>query len=286
MSFNLKSLGIILLVVLISADFFVWYEVFFNAPVNYSRVYFLNVSQGDSELIVFENNVKVLVDAGPDNRALKDLSQILSPLDHYVDLAIITHPQLDHYNGFNEILKYYKVGAVIYDGRESDLESWKNLVNLIKNQNIPLVALLSGDKINYRDNEIKILSPSIEFLGSAELNDVAIVSKVKTPSFSLLLTSDIGKNIEDFMVNNHLDLKSDILKIAHHGSKYSSGIEFLKSVNPKVAVIEVGTNNYGHPAPEVIQRLKDLNIKFFQTLTDGTIEIYNKNGLFRAKFIK
>jgi beta-lactamase superfamily II metal-dependent hydrolase len=267
-------------VFLILLDLIVWKEIIFNSAAKTAEAYFLNVGQGDSELVVFQNGVKMLVDAGPDSKAEKEIEKKFSSSNRYIDLAVITHPQMDHFGGLLEVLKYYKVGAIIFNGRQSDLSVWRDLMAQIKQNNISLVALSAGDGIKYLDNEVKILSPNADFIQSAELNDTALVASVRTHNWRLILTSDIGANNEYYLIKNYPadKLKSDILKIAHHGSKYSLSEAFYKIVNPKVAVIEVGINTYGHPSKEVLDSLKSLNIPTYNTLLNGTIKIFTGGG--------
>ena len=114
---------------------------------------------------------------------------------------------------------------------------------------------------------------------------------IQIKNLKLLLTGDIGQNVEKYLVKKlGSQLKTDILKVAHHGSKFSSSNEFLGVVNPKVAVIEVGDNRYGHPTPEAIQRLSEANIlKILRTDQDGTIKTLTENKrlkLFSAQIDK
>jgi competence protein ComEC len=149
----------------------------------------------------------------------------------------------------------------------------------IKAQNIPLVTLAAGDRVRYTENQIDFLSPDGNWIQSGELNDTGFVELVKAPAFRALLTADTGFNIEDYLVNKNIDIRADVLKVGHHGSKYSSGDAFLAAINPKVAVIEVGENNrYGHPTQETLARLAASVAKVFRTDQNGNIEIFAENG--------
>ena len=90
---------------------------------------------------------------------------------------------------------------------------------------------------------------------------------------SFLFTGDISSSLEKKLVVQNVNLRSNVLKIAHHGSKYSTSEEFLQSVSPKIAVISVGKNSYGHPTPEVLQKLENFGIHILRTDKDGTIRI-------------
>ena len=238
------------------------------------RIYFLNVGEGDSELLVLPSNIKIMTDAGPQDNVVSDLQKIFPDWDNYIDLAIISHPQLDHFNGFNYLLDHYNFGAFIINGRnDPNIKEWNDLIQKIKFKKIPIITIMKGDSIYCNGNKLEIISPNSSFLQSAELNDTAIVELITTKDFKALLTSDIGINVENQILKSGKDIKSDILKVAHHGSKYSSSIEFLKAVNPTVSIIEVGKNKYGHPSKEVIDSILLTKSSVLRTDENGTIEI-------------
>lgn len=297
---NKKSIAAVIAIVFILGDFFIWQEIFASAPVPFARDYFLDVGQGDSELVIFPGNIKVMTDAGPDDSVLASLARAMPPGDDYIDVAIISHPQLDHFNGYNFILDHYRIGAFIYNGRDDDpgVKEWPALKAKIAAKHIPLITLGAGDEIKIGANdEIDMLSPIPAFDQSAELNDTGFVELIKTPQFRTLLTADIGFNVEDWLVaqsktasggaGTAADIRADVLKVPHHGSKYSSGDAFLRAVNPEVAVIEVGAHNtYGHPGSSTLARLtSDTNALVLRTDRNGTIEVY-PDGDGKLKIIK
>lgn len=255
---------------------FVWYEILFFAPPA-AGDYFLDVGQGDAELSVFPDGVKVLTDAGPDKAVLASIAKVLSPGDRYIDIGVISHPQLDHFNGFNYLLDNYNFGAFITNGRMDSpgVGEWPALLKKIESRRIPLITLAAGDKLLDKNGEIDFLSPDKELIQSGELNDTAFVELARFSAFRILLTSDIGSNVEKYLIAKGLALAADVLKVGHHGSKYSSSDEFLRAVNPKVAVIEVGAKNpYGHPRREALARLASSTIaKIFRTDRNGTVEV-------------
>lgn len=283
---RIGPIALLLMICFVAFDGITWYLVLRDAMPQPARAYFLDVGQGDSELVVFSNGIKVMTDAGPDATVLKSLSDALPSDDTYIDLAIISHPQLDHFNGYNYILDHYRVGAFIYNGRDDSpgVSAWPQLLSKIKEKHIPLITLGVGDSVHSGGNEIDMLSPNKEFDESAELNDTGLVELVKTPDWKALLTADIGFNVEDFLLANHDAIHADILKVPHHGSRYSSGDEFLKAVDPAVAVIEVGAHNtYGHPGKETLGRLaSSTQAQVFRTDQNGTVEVWSHGGKLRV----
>lgn len=265
----------IVLLALVALALVVWGKIIFTKPLSVPLIYFLDVGQGDAELAIFPGNIKVLTDAGPDKKIISSLNRTIGN-DNYIDIGIISHPQLDHFNGFNYLLDGYRFGAFIFNGRmDTPAEGeWQMFLGKLKSQNIPLITLGAGDRVRHAANEIDFLSPNKDFIQSAELNDTALIELVKTPVFKTLFTSDAGFNIEDFLIKSGVDLAADVLKIGHHGSKYSSSEEFLRAVNPKAAIVEVGAKNtYGHPTDEVLARLVSAAAKIFRTDKNGTVKV-------------
>lgn len=283
------SLTFVTFLALVGLCVFIWQEIIFAGPAKNPRLYFLDVGQGDSELLLLPGGVKILTDAGPSRQIIQSLGEIKSIGNRYIDLAVITHPQTDHFNGFNFLLDQYKFGAFIFNGRDDSpgVTEWKLLVDKIKAKKIPLLTMEAGDSINYENNSIKILSPDSNYIQSGELNDTAIVQLVKTTDFTALFSSDIGSNVENYLLSKSENVKADILKVAHHGSKYSSGETFLRKVAPKIAAIEVGVGNrYGHPTEEALLRLGSVVNKIFRTDKNGTIEMFAENGILKVLVAK
>lgn len=268
---------IIFLVFLAVFDFVVWKAVVLNRPNSETEIYFLEAGQGDSELIVLPGGVKVMIDAGPGDKTANELSSVLRPTDNYIDLAIVSHPEADHFNGFIDIFKRYQVGAFIYNGRAGVAQSWKELAKVVEENKISAIVLGQGDRIKYGEDFFEILSPNADFLRSKETNDSSLVIKFtnnigEEKAVSVLFTGDIGNKVEKYLADN-FDISADILKVPHHGSKYSSSDEFLTAVKPKISSIEVGKNSYGHPTSETLNRLASIGSQIFRTDQNGTIKI-------------
>ncbi|MCX7589566.1 MAG: MBL fold metallo-hydrolase [Patescibacteria group bacterium] len=281
---NKNNLTIFILIILFIFDIFLWRNILFFKNFH-SSLYFLDVGQGDSTLFNFNNKIFILVDAGPNNKVVSSLDKILKQKKNYIDLAIITHPQIDHFGGFFDLLESYDFGAFIINGLQPDLKIkniYSDLIEKIKSKNIPVITLGAKDKILYDNNLIEVLSPDLNWLQSAELNDTGLVLYIKNHEFSSLLTSDINSDVEEYLLNKY-DLRANILKIAHHGSKYSSNEKFLLKIKPNLALIGVGKNNFGHPAEEVLNNLNKLNVSIFRTDLDGNISIFKKENNFVVK---
>jgi len=265
---------ILLVLFLIIFDGFVWSEILFRGPNKNTEIYFLDVGQGDSALIILPGNTKILIDGGPNNKIINELTAILRPTDRYIDLMILSFSQTDHFSGLIDVLKRYRVGGFIFNGRRGNAGSWLELTKILREKGVPILILASKDKIRHLDNQFNFLWPEKDFIQSRELNETALVPLLQSQGVKVLFTGDIDTKIEKYLLKKHgLGLDVDILKVAHHGSKYSSGENFLQAVSPKVAVIPVGKNSYGHPTKEVLSRLALVGAQIFRTDKDGTVKL-------------
>lgn len=278
-----KLLGLVALLAAVIFDVSLWMQVAASADTPKERIYMFDAGQGDSTLIEFDSGAKVLTDAGPDGTVLDSLRSIF-PENSYIDLAVVSHPQLDHFNGFNTLIRHYRFGAFLINGRAADAgarKAWDDLVGELDRRNIPIITLGFPDSISQGNNRIDILSPDPVLIQSAELNDTALIERVTMRKTRILFTGDAGKNLESYLLNKHLDLGAEILKVGHHGSRFSSGTGFLSAVKPTLALIGVGARNtYGHPSLETLASLKKAGAKVFRTDRDGTIVIEPQEGTF------
>ena len=281
-----KKQKIGLLVILFLATVIVWIFVFIeNHQSNLLVIKFLDVGQGDAEFIETPDKKQVLIDGGPDLTILEKLGRAMSFYDHYIDLVILTHPEADHLSGLIEVAKRYRIGAIITTGVVRDTEEYKQWIEIIKEKDIPVYITKANGEIDFGNNiKMKILHPFENLIGQkiSDSNNTSIIAQLDYKNFEALFTGDIEKSVENKLVASGINLNSDILKVAHHGSKTSSTEEFLKAVDAFVAVIEVGKDNrYGHPHQEVLDRLANLEI--FQTGKDGNIEILSDGEKFWRK---
>jgi competence protein ComEC len=267
--------------ILIGANLFTW-ALFFEArqPPNL-RVDFLDVGQGDAILINTPDKQKIIIDGGPSyNLAAEKLAKKIPFWDREIDLMILTHPEKDHFIGLFKILKLYKVKNIVWTGDTKDTAEFQDFYDAaLKEQaeeGAQIYELDAYDKILLGKTEIDILFP-FKVVASADQeskNENCLVSRLVFNKNEFLFTGDIGKPEELEIIKSGEEIQSDVLKVAHHGSKYSSSEEFLNMVSPKVAVIQVGKNNsYGHPALETLERLNAAQIKAYRNDINGNIEI-------------
>lgn len=247
------------------------------------KINFIDVGQGDSCLITTPQNKKVIVDSGG-SESYDVGKNVLLPylLDKRItkiDYIMISHFDTDHCKGFEYVLENIKVKNVIISKQSETSENFKQIMKIIRKKRINLIIVQKGSKIKI-DNftTVDILSPQSENIAD-NMNDNSIVAKFEAYNFSILFTGDASEKIEKELIKEKINLKSDILKVSHHGSKTGTSEEFLKSVKPKIALIGVGENNkFGHPTKDVIKRLTENKVKIYRTDTDGEIRIKIKKS--------
>lgn len=243
-------------------------------PDNNLRLTFCNVGQGDA-IIVSYKTYQVLIDGGPDNSVLYCLGKNLAFWDRKLEVVVLTHPQADHMTGLIEVFRRYRVEKFLRSNIVNDIPEYWQLKELVVSKGIVPKELTSGDKLRFGPVELEAIWPETQVLGAAsfikDTNKIATVLKGRFNNFTWLLTSDSGEKEENLMRDKWEPV--EILKVGHHGSKYSSGESFLKTVKPQAAVISVGKNQFGHPTPEVLKRLEAVGAEVLRTDEKGTIQI-------------
>ena len=254
--------------------FFIFLFSFFDER---TKIVFCNVGQGDGAYIRIKNKIDVMIDAGPDKSILSCLGKYMPFWDREIELAFLSHPNNDHYNGYFFIADRYKIDKFItvntYDLIVS--KTYKKLLKKISDKNIPLLFGVSEDKISVAGDDFTIYWPPKEF-NSANDNDFSSVIAFRCrgasrPAQTILFTGDASPFVLGRLSHGAIG-KIDILKVPHHGSKNGLIKKFLDLADPLVAVISVGKNNsYGHPHQKILDMLKAKNVKIRRTDVEGDI---------------
>ena len=244
-----------------------------------AHVYMLNIGQGDSFLIQAANGRQLLIDGGRDATVLGELAKVMPTGDKSIDVVIATHPDADHIGGLPFVLKHYDVGLFLTSQVMTGTQTFKNLFDELNKDRIPSYYARAGMKLTLDSNPnipatFSVLFPDRQTL-NWETNSASVVGRLQIRERSALFTGDSPSNIEHYLAQTDpKDIDVDILKLGHHGSKYSSGDEYLRATSPVLALISAGVNNrYGHPAPEVLARLKALSIPYVSTQDAGTVTL-------------
>jgi competence protein ComEC len=275
MAFFRKNLRLILLAALFFATCFIWYAVIRENQHNILTVAFLDIGQGDAIYIEAPNGNQMLIDGGPPKTALKTLRSVMPFYDRSIDMLLVTNPDADHIGGFIDILGRYKVKDLVEPGTISPSATYAELEKYAVLRKVGWIAANRGQIIwldKKRGVGFQILFPDRNVSGLAT-NDGSIVGRLFYGKTSVMFTGDAPQNIERYLVSlDGKGLKSDVLKVGHHGSKTSSSEEFVGFVSPTYAAISVGADNkYGHPNQETFSTLQKFGVETFRTDKSGTI---------------
>lgn len=271
---NKCKIIICLLIVLILINFIIY---IFPQKL---RIFFIDVGQGDSTLIITPDKKTVLIDGGGSD-SFDVGEKVLLPylLDRRilkVDYVLISHFDTDHCGGILTIMEKVKVKNIIISEQAEHSENYERFKKLMIHKRIRLIEVKKGDKIKIgRYSEFKILFPTSRLLSENPLNNNSIVAQFNYNNFKMLFTGDIEKLAEQQILKTEkAEIRADILKVAHHGSKTSSIPEFIKAVRPKIALIGVGKNNtFGHPNQQTIKNLENIKCRIYRTDLQGEIII-------------
>lgn len=242
-------------------------------------VVFLDIGQGDSIFIQSPSGEQLLIDGGPDNKVLSELSTVMDLTDRDLDYVLATHPDADHVSGLIPVLERFTVHNIIRTENESDTATWQKLVKTIDAEGAEVHMARRGQRYDLgKGVELDILFPDTD-PSAMESNTSSIVARLVYGGTSFMLTGDSPKSIEEYLVL--LDgeyLKSDVLKAGHHGSRTSTSELFLSHIDPTYAVISAGKNNrYGHPHVEVTDLLFNYGVKTINTADHGRV-VFWSNG--------
>ena len=243
---------------------------------------FLDVGQGDCAFIRTPSGHTMLIDGGgrADESSESTGTRIVEPflrrrVVNRIDVVVLTHPHDDHIRGLVPILRDFRVGAVLDPQIPHPSESYKRFLALITARRIPYHRAMRGQVIDFGDGvRAEVLHPPAGLLETDEENDDSVVLRITCGSESLLMTGDAGTAAEESMLESGLLVRSDVLKVAHHGSGYASGDRWLDAVHPKIAVISVGAGNqFGHPSRETLERLAKRGVRVLRTDEDGAVTV-------------
>ena len=229
-------------------------------------IYYLDVGQADSMLITYQDK-DILIDAGNNEDGPKLVNYFKSLNITKFDYVFGTHPHEDHIGGMDDIINNFEINNFYMPDVVTTTKTFEDILNSMEEKNLQFKTPNIDDEYKIGDIKLKVLYVGKE---SNDLNDTSIVLKLTYKDTSYLFTGDATKKVENKLLTK--DIESDVLKVGHHGSQYSTLNEFLEKVNPKYAIIEVGKNNiYKHPKEVTLTKLDNMKIKYYRTDMDGTI---------------
>ena len=236
-------------------------------------VTYINVGQGDS-IFIKVGDCDILIDAGYAEYGTTVSNYLKNSDVDDIELMINTHPDADHCGGLTQVLTDHVVEEVwMSKNTNKSTAAYKNFVSAVKKEGLTAKQPDAGYVYTYKCMTMTVLYNDI----GSDVNNSSIVVMIEYGSYRFLMTGDIGEEVETKLVNAKVDLSCDVLKVGHHGSKYSSTDAFLAATGADYGVICVGQNDYGHPTSAALNRLSKAKIKVYRTDLNGNV-VFSTNG--------
>lgn len=268
MKITTKKFSFFLIILLLIS--ILYYSPSYSIPNYDFIIHYIDVGQGDSALVQ-TNNKNLLIDAGTPDSSESLINYLKNLGIKNIDFVVATHPHADHIGGMQSILKEFNVSYFSAPKVTENTDIFKNMIKTLKEKNISINILSNSHPIDLGENtKVEIYSPSNNEYDN--INNYSSLLRISYGETSFLFTGDAEAEIEMEVLKLNKDLKSDVLKVGHHGSITSTTDSFLKEVSPNIAIISSGLDNsYGHPSSQVLKKLSDNKSKIFRTDEDGTI---------------
>ncbi|MFW5737107.1 MAG: ComEC/Rec2 family competence protein, partial [Halanaerobium sp.] len=269
-NFNLdrKKLALLVLIILFIIIFTL------NTTAQNLKIHFIDVGQGDSILIETAAGENILVDGG--DRADKIAAGIIDYLQKQkikkLDYLISTHPHADHIGGLADILDHFEVETVLDSGKIHSSKTYENYLTKIDQKNINFKTPRRGDQFQLGKTKLNFLHPDSP-VEAYDLNNSSLVFLLEYRQQKFLFTGDIEKEVEATLLKENPDLRVNLIKVPHHGSKTSSSKDFVEQLKPETAVIQVGDNHYGHPAVEIIELYQNQGARVYRNDLNGNLVV-------------
>jgi len=252
-----------------------------------AQVHIFDVGQGSAALYQSSDGTNILIDTG---RHDDDEQKIISYLDEHlgignaIDLLIFSHNHADHIGNSDLIFDYFDVEEVWMNGLDATSAVYEDTLDAIADSGADYYEPNAGDTTETGPFSIEVLHPE-EGSSNEDQNDESIITRITVNDLSIMTSGDATYNVEDEVIQNNGQLNSDILVIGHHGSKESTGRNWLNAVNPELAVYSAGrSNSYGHPHNQVIDRVEDVGVPLYGTDKNGTVSFYiDENGSYEVE---
>ena len=268
------------------------------APLSSARaaelaISFLNIGQGDSALIVSPTGKRVLIDGGPPEAGERLVAALAAHRVTGLDLVILTHPHADHLGGLKKVAAAVPIRVFLDSGYPSTSPLYAGLLSVLAGRGVEVKRATAGRQIDLGGGALlTLLGPPSPWLTNtrSDVNANSVLARLTWQGRSALFTGDAEPETERWLLGQStaagatrtataMPLRAELLKVAHHGGRFSSTMPFLQAVAPQIAVISVGTgNDYGHPTPEALSRLGQVGARVLRTYLDGEVTVRSRDG--------
>lgn len=232
------------------------------------EIYYIDVGQGDAACVICDGHA-MMIDGGNNSESSRIYSFLRNHNITYLDCIVATHPDADHIGGLSGALNYADVGAAYCTTASYDTETFMDLTKYLGSRNCEITVPEPGDTFYLGCAKVTILYPESGVIRS---DNTSIALRITYGDTSFIFTGDCEADDEAAILSSGYQLESTVLKISHHGSRYSTSSAFLKAINPTYAVVSVGGDNtYGHPTEDVLSRLRDSGVTLYRTDIQGDV---------------
>ncbi|HLB32246.1 MAG TPA: MBL fold metallo-hydrolase [Patescibacteria group bacterium] len=287
-----------ILIILSGIALLIWSRVIYASPVGSGKpevvVDVLDIGQGDAIFIKLPNGDQALVDGGPNDAVLNEIGRRMPPFDRKIEHIVLTHPHADHLAGLVKVIERYDVGEIIETDVGYSSATFKRWQDDVKSKNVPVRLARQGQTYDWGSGaQFEVLWPDKSFSGvednatdGAAMNDTSVIGRLRFGETGFMLTGDAEEGPQTALCDsiNAEKLKSQVLKIAHHGSSGGTAECFLQKVAPKTAVISAGKDNkYHHPHAETLELLARFAIEVLRTDQRGTLEFVSDGSIVKRR---
>ena len=255
----------------------------FNESSDILTISYLDVGQADS-ILIESNNENMLIDAGNNEDGEFLVKYFKEKEITKFKYLVATHPHEDHIGGIDDVINNFEIETFFMSDVITTTKTFTDVLDAMENKNLTYTVPKIKDKYNLGDATIEVIYTGTN---KQELNNTSIVLRMVYKDVSFLFTGDTEEKVEKIILNSSLNISSDVLKVSHHGSSSSTSNDFLNKVNPKYAIISVGTgNSYKHPEDITLNKLNSKNIKVYRTDLDGSIIVTTDGNNININTIK
>lgn len=242
-----------------------------SVPMDGLYVHYIDVGQGDAALVQCGGEF-MLIDGGDYEADAALVDYLAAQGVETLDYVVCTHSHADHCGSLDKAIEHFGAETVFISPYNSESNQFSQLLDAAESVGAELASPEMGVQYSIGEAKFSFIGPVEEY---DDQNNNSLVMKLCYGNRSFLFTGDMERRAENDLLDSGADLKSDVLKVGHHGSSTSSSYRFIYEVQPSIGVISCGEgNSYGHPHDEVMSRLSDADVTVYRTDLEGSIVLF------------